>query len=172
MTDDRNRCQSGVDFVLGFGVFFVTLSFVVVVIPELLSPFAAPEGPAVADRAVGTLAGDLLASGTVGTLNERCTAEFFDGSGASCSFDAADPTTELVGISEIHSVNVTLETGVPGGSTTEVVCYDGSDIQSCTDGGEPLARGEDPPSKTRSVQTASRVVRVDGQTLWLKLRVW
>jgi len=171
MTEDRDRCQSGVDFVLGFGVFFVTLSFVVVVIPELLSPFAGPEGPVVADRAVETLSSDILAAGTVGTLNEGCTVAFFDGTDRdSCSFEGTDSMASLVGVSEFHSLNVTLEES--GRSDANIVCHDGDDIVDC-DGGKPLAaRGGAPPTGTTTVHTASRVVRVDGETLWLKLRVW
>lgn len=164
------RGQSSIDFIVGLGVFFLTLSFVLVVLPDLLSPFAAPEGPVVADRAAGTLGGELLASGTLGTLNETCTAEFFAGSGTSCSFDASDPTTTILGVAGTHGANVTLTWN--GSSDGEVVCYDGTDVVDCSSGGDRLARGDAPPENTRSVRTASRVVRVDGETLTLTVRVW
>lgn len=164
-----DRGQSGVDFVIGFGVFFVTLSFVITVVPELLAPFAGLEGPLVADRAVETLSGDLLVGGTVGTLDEGCTAAFFDGRDSTC-VDGSESMASLVGVSERHRLNVTLEES--GQARSEVLCYDGDDVVSCDSGGSPATRGGPPPTSTASVHTASRVVRVDGRTVWLKLRTW
>lgn len=168
----HGRGQSSIDFVVGLGVFFLTLSFVIVLLPDLLSPFAAPEGPVVADRAAETLGGELLASGTLGSLNETCTDEFFDGSGASCSFDASDSTTALLGLSDTYSVNVTLEWNGSDDTDSEIACYDGSSVRDCSNGGDRLARGDAPPDTTRSVRTASQVVRVAGETLSLTVRVW
>jgi hypothetical protein len=148
----ENRGQSAIDFLIGFGIFFVTFTFVIVLIPDLLSPFAQQEGPVVADRAVETLSSDLLASGTVGVLNDTCTDQFFQGSGTDCSFDASDRTTTLLGVSDKHGLNVTLER---------------------TDTGDQrLARGLSPPGDTQSVRTARRLVRVYDQHHILKLRVW
>lgn len=165
------RGQSSIDFIVGLGVFFLTLSFVLVLIPDLLSPFATPEGPVVADRAAGTLSGELLASGTLGALDETCTDEFFSGSGTSCSFDAGDSTTAILGVSGTYSVNVTLTWNDSSGDRA-IACYDGTNVLDCSSGGDPLARGDPPPADARSVRTASRTVRVDGETLALTVRVW
>jgi len=151
-----DRGQSGIDFVVGFGIFFLTLSFVVVLIPELLAPFGAQEGPVVADRAVETLASDLLAANATGVLDQTCTTEFFAGSGSTCSFDAAESTGAIVGISGEHSLNVTLERDVDGDGTAEV----------------DLARGREPPGDTQSVRSARRVVTLDGEAYFLELRAW
>ena len=153
-TSDRG--QSGVDFVIGFGVFFLTLSFVVVLIPELLAPFGAQEGPVVADRAVETLASDVLAANATGVVNQTCTTEFFAGSGTTCSFDAAEPTSAIVGVSGEHSLNVTLERDGDGDGTAEVA----------------FARGREPPGDTQSVRSARRVVTFDGEAYVLELRAW
>ncbi|WP_255152360.1 DUF7287 family protein [Halorarius halobius] len=166
----RARGQSSVDFVLGFGVFFLTFSFVVTLLPELLAPHAAQQGPAVADRAVDTLTGDLLAGDAVGTLDASCTAAFLT-RGTCAEFDGSDPTARLLGVSDEYQLNVTLERYVAGDAGTELACYDGG-VVDCATGGTPLARGPAPPSNTQSVRTASRVVRVDGETLSLELRVW
>jgi hypothetical protein len=171
MTTRTIRGQSSIDFVIGFGVFFLTFSFVILLLPELLSPFSGPQETVVADRAAGTLTGDLLASGTVGVLNQTCTAEFLTGSGSTCSFGGTS-TTALVGISDEHTVNVSLEQNVSSGPETEVVCYNGTAIQECASGGDTLARGAPPPADTKSVRTASRVVTVAGETLYLRVRVW
>lgn len=174
-TSVEPRGQSGVDFIIGFGVFFLTLSFVLVLIPDLLSPFAQQEGPVVADRAIETLGSDLLAGGTVGTLNATCTGEFFEKSGTSCGFDASDSTTALLGISDEHQVNVMLENHTAS-QGIEVACYDrdNSGVVDCSTAGADfkLARGPSPPGDSQSVRAARRVVRVDGETYFLELRVW
>lgn len=168
------RGQSSIDFLIGFGIFFLVFSFVITLIPDLLSPFAAQEGPAVANRAADTLAGDLLATGTVGSLNAACTAEFFDtpGSSGCTSFDGNSSSSTLLGLSEEYRLNVTLERNVTADPGTEVFCYDGTDALACSDGGTPLARGDPPPGDTQSVRSARRVVELDDRTLLLKLRVW
>lgn len=170
---DDDRAQSTIDFVVGIGVFFLTFSFVVLLVPELASPFAGAEEAVVADRAVDTLSGDLLATGTVGVLDGTCTEAFFAGSGTACGFDAARPTHELLGVEEGAQLNVTVERRAgTGGSATEVVCYDGAAVRDCASGGDALARGPAPPSTTQSVRVATRVVRLDGETLLLRLRTW
>lgn len=174
VTEPSDRAQSAIDFIIGFGIFFLTLSFVLVLIPELLSPFSGQEGPVVADRAIETLSGELLATGTVGGLNETCTAEFFDGSGTTCSFDASDPTADVLGISDAHSLNVTLEQNTTVAPGTEVVCYDGNSVVDCSSNASALtlARGPDPPGRTQSVRSARRLVSLGGEQVFLKLRVW
>lgn len=165
------RGQSGIDFVVGFGIFFLTLSFVLVLAPELLAPFGAQESPVVADRAVETLASDLLAGGPVGTLDERCTVDFFRGSGDACPFDPGESTAALLGVSVERGLNVTLERDVDADGELEVVCHDGAGVATCPSNGG-LARGRVPPGDTQSVRTARRVVTVDGEAYFLQLRVW
>ncbi len=172
MTGAFDRSQSSIDFVIGFGVFFLTLSFVLILLPELLSPFAGPEGPVVAARSADVLAGDLLAGGAVGTLDETCTEEFFDGSGSSCSFDASDSMTTIVGVSDTYNLNVTIEGNVSGDAETEILCYNGTAVLDCGAGGDRLARGDSPPRDTQSVRTVTRTVRIDGRVARLKQRVW
>lgn len=166
-----SRGQSAVDFVIGFGVFFVTLTFVLVFIPDLLSPFGAQEGPAVADRAVETLTSDLLAAGSVATLDPTCTEEFFAESGTSCAFDGNDPVPTILGVSNEYQFNVTVEQNATADPGLEVVCYDGSSVVACPNTTR-LARGPAPPGDTQSVRTARRVVSIDGETAFVKLRVW
>lgn len=172
MTASTHRAQSSIDFVIGIGVFFLSLSFVIVLLPELLSPFSMQEGPIVADLAMGTLTADHFSSGQVGRLDETCVAEFFQGSGTTCSFDASEPTPTITGIPGYYSVNVTLEHNRSSSPGTEVACYDGTAVLDCSTGGEPLTRGDPPPVDSGSVWTERTVVSVDGETLWLKLRVW
>lgn len=172
MTGSTHRAQSSIDFVIGIGVFFLSLSFVIVLLPELLSPFSMQEGTMVADLAIGTLTVDHFASDQVGELDETCVAEFFAGSGTTCSFDASEPTTAITGIPEYYSLNVTLEHNSSSSPGTELACYNGTAVLDCSTGGDPLRRGDPPPADSRSVWTEREVVSVDGETLWLKLRVW
>lgn len=173
MVEPVDRGQSSVDFVIGIGVFFLAFSFVVVLLPDLLSPFANQAGPAVTDQAIGALAGGQLAADRVGRLDETCVEEFLiDESGTSCSFDAGDPSTTIAGIPDKYSLNVTLERNDTAAPGTEVVCYNGTAVLACSTGGDPLVRGRSPPTDSRSVWTARRVVSVDGETLWLNVRVW
>lgn len=166
------RGQSSIDFVLGMAVFFLTLTFVVALLPELMSPFEDPAGAVVADRALGTLSGGLLASETPGTLAEPCAADFFGGAGTDCAFDANTPTPELLGVSDDYRVNVTLQRRAGPNATLAVACYDGSDVLDCTGGGDRLARGPPTPDGSRTVRSARRVVRMDDQPLLLTVRVW
>jgi hypothetical protein len=166
------RGQSRVDFLVGIGVFFLTLSFVLVLLPELLGPFAGPENPAVADRATAGLTEDLLAGSAAGTLNLTCTDEFFRAQGSTCGFDATDATTALVGVDDRHELNVTVERNASAAPGTEVLCSNGTAITQCTAGGTPLTRGSDPPTGTQSVRSAHRVVSVGGDVVVIELRVW
>lgn len=166
------RGQSTVDFIIGFAIFIIAFTFIITLIPELLSPYAVQEGPVVTDRAAATLEGDLLATQPVGTLNATCTGEFFNGSGTSCGFDASRSTTALLGLSDQYTVNATVEHNVTADSGTEIACYDGSGVVDCASGGTPLARGPSPPGDVRTVRSARRVVRIGNETLLLKLRVW
>lgn len=178
---NRGRGQSSIDYVIGFAVFVLTFSFVVTLVPDLLSPYTAQATPVVADRAVDTLAGanGLLAAGPVGTLNRSCTEEFFDETNSSaCSTlqGGTTPTARLLGVTDFYDVNVTLERNVTGGPETEVVCWDRSAgvLDPDCSASSPLAlkRGPSPPGDTRSVSVARRLVSLDDRALFLKLRVW
>ncbi|MFB6189502.1 MAG: hypothetical protein ABEI57_06430, partial [Halapricum sp.] len=104
-------------------------------------------------------------------LDATCSAEFFDGSGTSCGFDASEPMTDLIGVSGNHQLNVTLERLHPADGT-EIVCHNGTAVVDCSQGGTPMARGKSPPGNTQSIRTARRVVSVDGRTLVLRVREW
>jgi hypothetical protein len=167
------RGQSSVDFVVGFAVFFIVLSFILVAVPELLSPFGESEGPVVADRALTSLTDNLLAtSGSVSGVNASCTQDFFAGTNASCGFDGDKATTELLGISGTYQVNITVKRNLTTTPETAVVCYDGSVTACGGSGSTRLARGPPPAGETTTVQSASRVARLSDKAVFIELRVW
>lgn len=183
-----HRGQTGVDFLVGVGVFMLTVGFVVAFVPGMFSPFVGgQELSLVADRGADTLVGDLLAAPAPSVLDEGCTVAFFGvGSDAGCGFSQAETTGDglasELGLTNpdspryntVYRVNVTLERSVPGTPEREVLC--GSDtpspsVHTCGSGTR-LAVGPPVTSTTESVVTTSRVVYVSGGEAILVVRVW
>lgn len=180
-----DRGQTGVDFLVGIGVFLLTVGFVVAFVPGILAPFSDDqELPLVADRAADTVVGDLLAGPEPSVLDVACTLEFFGvGSGGGCSL-VPDPSgdglaTEL-GLSSTgggryntqYHVRVSLEPNVPDDPDRGVLCgTDAPSVHTCG-AGTRLEIGPRVPTSTDSVVTATRVVYVDGQDAILVVRVW
>lgn len=167
-----HRGQTHIDFLVGVGVFLLTVGFVFAFVPGMVTPFAGgQEHPVVADRAGGALAEDLLADGSPSVLNTSCTLAFFGAaSDAGCPFDAAVPLTERVGIDARYRLNVSLKRADSGG--IDVLCTDGTGVQPCASGGDRLAAGPAIPQDSNSVTVATRGVYVDGTTAVLEVSVW
>lgn len=157
------RGQTGFDFMVGMGVFLITLGLVLGHVPDLFQPFASDTGPdmVASDRSAARLAEDLLVEDVTspGVLNETCTGEFFDADGitGTCRFDddAADIHAALA-VDTTTRVNVTIES-------------EGS-VHSLP-GPVWLAVG-DSPASTSEVVVANRLVYLEGQQLRLVVRVW
>lgn len=75
-----NRGQTGVDFIVGVGIFLLTVGFVVAFVPGMLSPFTEEStGRLVADRIADDLVADTLATGPGSdTLDPERTWAFFN----------------------------------------------------------------------------------------------
>lgn len=161
---DRERGQTLPDFAVGIAVFLVTITFVVVFVPQLIVPFEDPERPAVAERVASDLSRDALAEReTPSMLNESRTLAFFD----------EELETERLGVDSRYSVNVTLRNASSDARTSAVLCADGDSIRDCdAAGGPPLEAGPSVPEDDRSVSTARVGVFTDGTDAVLEVRVW
>lgn len=178
--DRADRGQTGVDYLVGIGVFLLTVGFVVAFLPGTLTPFTTGTAqPLVADRAADTVVAGLADGPEPNVLNTTCTLAFFGvGSDAGCAFDATetsndDTLAEALGLREFTRVNVTLERSVDGTVTREVCSGSASPpaIEPCASGGVPLTTGPPVPEGGPAV-TASRTVSVDGTDAVVVIRVW
>lgn len=175
-----DRGQTGLDYLVGIGVFLLTLGFVVAFLPGTLTPFTAgTDQPLVADRAADTVVAGLADGPEPNVLNTTCTLAFFGvGSDAGCAFDAAETSDDdalagALGLREFTRVNVTLERSVDGPTTREICSGTASPpaIDPCATGGTPLTTGPPVPEGAPAV-TASRTVYVDDTDAVVVVHVW
>ncbi|WP_255195953.1 DUF7287 family protein [Halorarius litoreus] len=178
-TGGSARGQTGLDFLVGIGLFLLTVGFVLAFVPGTLTPFSdATEQPLVADRLADTVVAGLAEDTEPNVLNTTCTVAFFGvAPDTGCAFDGSETTTAdglatELGAPAFTRVNVTLERSVAGTSTRTVRCGTASPlaIGDCSSG-SPLATGNAVPADA-SVVTATRAVWVDGQDAVVVVRVW
>ncbi|MFB6252626.1 MAG: hypothetical protein ABEI27_13260 [Halobellus sp.] len=168
-TDRKQRTESGraqttIDFAIGISLFLVVVAAVVAFVPAIFAPFESTDGPQTADRIATSLSTDRLGDPAEPyALNETCTNAFFiqldngTNAPATCQFDVtADATTALFGLPGTRDVNVSIRTldGAPANRP----------------GGEYVAGP--PVSEANAVNAAQRIVRFDGETYRLLVRVW
>lgn len=170
-----SRGQTGIDFIIGIGVFLVSIAFVFSFVPGMLAPFGDAAGdPIVADRIADELVYEDLA-GTAGpsVLDEQCTLAFFGHAATpGCPFDDSGDPEDWLAIPPRTHLNVTIEKNFDSNPGREVACWDSGSLTDCDTGGDRLAYGDPPPTKSASVATASRVVHVGGSDAVLTVRVW
>ena len=172
-----DRAQTTLDFMIGAGVFLLTVAFVLGVIPGMIDPFnESQETTLVADRLATQVSEGMLAEPDQPTiLNETCMNAFFNdslGSGAGCpvSFDAGeDDLSARLGVDGRYSVNVSIERNTTGGPGFDILYTDGETVGAT--GHTRLAAGRNPPV-TSSVVVASRTAFVDGKDVRVVVRVW
>lgn len=180
--DRPDRGQTGLDYLVGIGVFLLTVGFVLAFLPGTLTPFSdASERPLVADRAADTVVAGFADGPEPNVLNATYTEAFFDGTGT-YRFDNTKTTTQAglrseLGVPPFTRVNVTLERSVTGNQnelgTREILCSNGGSFVVCSSPptGTRLATGLPAPADG-SVVTATRAVYVDGQDAVVVVRVW
>lgn len=176
---DGDRAQTTIDFMIGAGVFMITVGFVLGVIPGMIDPFSeSQETTLVADRLATQISEGMLAKPDQPTvLNQTCVNAFFDqdldpGSGADCPVPFDETVTDLpdrLGVREYYSINVTLERDIDSDGQLEILSTDGNDISGT--GPSRLAIGDSPPDR-QSVVVASRTAFVDGMDVRVMIRVW
>lgn len=117
------RGQTGIDFVVGVGIFLLTMAFVVGFVPGMFAPFGhGTQAPIVADRAADSLIyGNWSAAPGTVTLNDTKTDRFF----------SAPPAGTTFGISSTRW-NVTLENGTATLSAGRPVPTDGASVSTAT----------------------------------------
>lgn len=163
---DCGRGQTLPDFAVGIAIFLVTITFVVVFVPQLIVPFEDQEQPAVAERIANDLSRDLLAErGTPSMLNESRTLAFFN--------DSLE--TERLGVDSTYSVNVTLRNASSDARQSAILCDSGGgSIVDCDDAAADTLLGAGPsvPQDDRSVGTARVGVFTSETDAVLEVRVW
>lgn len=170
---ERRRGQTLVDFVVGIAILLVTLSFIVVFVPQLTLPFEDTEQPVVAERGTSELTYLITEEDGASKLNESCTVAFFtqDG-GAGCQFATDDAVTEQLGIDGSYTVNVTLRTAPSDTLNSTVLCGDNASVDGCDGDGEQLAEGPAVPDGEVTVSTVRRTVFTEERNAVLELVVW
>lgn len=163
---EHERGQTTIDYSIGISIFLVVLSFTLLFVPSLISPFteSTQDQKVISNKVADTVSKSLLVESvsTPFVLDSECTEEFFDGDGsvASCTFDVAVDgdqwdLNDAVGVREGVFVQVTIE------DSSGVVTHNGVDLEA----------GPDPGGIT-GVTIAKRIVRLDGDTYTLFVRVW
>lgn len=175
-----DRSQTGIDFVVGMGIFLLTVGFVVGFVPGMLTPFGDETGtPLLADRIADELVGDALAASPgSASLDEECTIAFFGaGSPTGCPFEGDGPATDWLALPDGAHLNVTVERDVAGPAPRETLCASVGDstdgnVTTCEDGNTRLAYGLAVPGVGASVTTATRLVALDGEAVVVVVRLW
>lgn len=106
-TQRHNRGQTTQDFVMGIGVFLITLTFVFGFFPQLMSPYdagAGAEEASLASRSASTVLSEIETVGAKNDVNSTKAAEYFDHN-LSEQFVHANLT-----LPDAVSVNVTIRT--------------------------------------------------------------
>lgn len=174
-TGSPERGQTGIDFIVGVGIFLLTIAFVFSFVPGALAPFGdSADHSMVADRIGDDLVYENL-GGTAGpsVLDDQCTLAFFGyASSAECPFDGAGAPEDWLAVPPRTHLNVTVEKNVDATPGREVLCWNAGRPTECTTGGDRLAYGDTTPTTSASVATASRVVSLGGTDAVLVVRVW
>lgn len=172
-----DRGQTGVDFLIGIGIFLLTAGFVFGFVPGILVPFDGDQSaPLVSDRVADTLVDDYFVDrpGSV-VLNETCTVAFFNASvvdGSGCGFDPSEPDLAArLGIDGGYRMNVTVVRNVPGNQTRARLYGDADGVTTDASGTTPLAVGDPVPAQG-SISTATRLVHVGGQDAVVVVKLW
>lgn len=169
------RAQTGIDFLIGMGVFLLTVGFIVGFVPGMFAPFTGDQQQQlVADRTADALVHGLLAGDGPSVLDTACTVAFFGvDNDATCPFDESDPVRDRVGFPAQYELNVTLERNVTGDAAREVLCGTAENVTACgPDASHRLTAGEQPPRQAGNVVTAARVAYADERDARLVVRVW
>lgn len=175
--------QTTLDFAIGISVFLVVIIFIFSFAPGILSPFTVTgQSDAVTvDRVADQLSQDTLGSPDRPHLLDRgCTVSFFDREfnetpvlADQCRYGDA-PLNDQVGLSEPMSVNVTLTGNLSGGSESVQLYWDSDDrtlVDDSESGDVRLAIGDEPDER-RATTTATRVVRLHGEDVTLRVVVF
>jgi hypothetical protein len=151
----QGRGQTGVDFIVGVGIFLLTIGFVVTFVPGMLGPFSDDKtGPLVADRIADDLVERTLATGAgTSTLDPDRTRAFFDGTAL----------PDRLALPDGSHLNVTIEASSPG-STARTIVESPS--------GTPLAMGEPIPRAGASIATTTRLAAFEGEAVVVVVRLW
>lgn len=171
---DGTRGQTTLDFVVGIGVFLLVMGFAAGFVPEMYASFDDdPQRGLVADRTADRLVASLVTDDeTPSVVNETCASAFLRQHGSACGVDTADPLHEQVGIGPRYRLNVSLQRDTGSDPGLETLCHDGSGVASCSGGGTPLAVGPAVPADRSSIDSARRLVFVDGRDATVVVTVW
>lgn len=156
------------DFVVGVAIFLLAVTFVAVLVPQLLLPFDDQERPVVAERITTELGTDVLTErDTRSQLNESGTRSFFA--------LAENEALETLGVEPWYSLNVTLRNASSSEPDSVILCEsDGGEWidDGCADPSDRFAIGDPVPRDRQSVSTGRRAVFAGETDVVLEVRVW
>ncbi|MFC7135030.1 MULTISPECIES: DUF7287 family protein [Salinibaculum] len=179
------RGQTTLDFATGVSVFLLTVLFVFIFVPGILTPFTqtAQEETVTANRVADLVTKDIVADPAEPyLLDGPCTAALLNGTysaGSDCGFDGSTLEARL-DLDQFQSVNITLR-GSPSHGGNELMCWDATNAavvnqtasRPCTASDVFLLQaGEDVPDNRGSVVTARRVASLEGTVVSVEVRVW
>lgn len=172
------RGQTTLDFATGVSVFLLTIVFVFVFVPGILTPFTqtAQEETVTTNRVADLVTKDLAASPSEPyILDGECAAALLSNAAdPGCGFSGSTLEARL-DLGEFQSVNITLR-GAPNWNNEAVACWDSGEntvvnVSNATCDTE-LRAGDVPPEGSDSVVTARRIVSIEGTVLAMEVQVW
>lgn len=164
---DRRRGQTLPDFTVAIAIFLITVAFITLFVPQITQPFDDQEQPVVAERITGELANGAFAEeGTAAQLDESATIDFFD------TNENGGDVLDFVGIDRAYNVNVTIRDAPSQSANSTILCYDGTEVQDCDNGGDKLQIGEEIPEEDRAIATTRQTLFVGDRVVVLEVGVW
>lgn len=156
------------DFVVGVAILLLTVTFVAILVPQLLLPFEDQEQPVVAERITTELGSDVLTEQDIRfKLNESETQSFF--------VLKEDEALDELGVGPWYSLNVTLRNASSSEPDSVILCESDGDAwieNGCADPSDKFAIGEPVPLDRESVSTGQRAVFAGETDVVLEVRVW
>lgn len=169
LSDERGQLVQ--DYALGISLFLITMAFVAVFIPNLLTPFSdvGDEGELIkTERTADHLLDRVLVEQTDQTfavLDRQCTAAFFSGTvEPECprGDEYGEGMSEFFGLRDFDNVNITVVEPDTGNIAT---------VTDSTGTTTELRRGDSPPEQ-QSQSILRRKAIIDGDVVRLRVVVW
>lgn len=167
--EDTARGQTLPDFTVAIAIFLLTVSFILLFIPQMIEPFDDQEQSVVAERITSELGNsELTENGTSGQLNESATVAFFN--------NTEQEALEQVGVDTTYSLNVTIRDSPSPAPQSSVLCADntadGWAITDCKNGSIKLETGQAKPHNSRSVATTRLTLFTGDRDVVMEVGVW
>ncbi|ELZ29201.1 hypothetical protein C475_03254 [Halosimplex carlsbadense 2-9-1] len=176
-----DRGQSVFDFSIGVSLFLVVVLGTLVFVPTAFGSLSDDSGTDSEDSLATERVADYLVetalsgSGDSSELDQRCTLAYFRDQGE-CGFGADNGFAVDSGRAPYQPLNVTFEADVNGDGTRERRCLDTSGNGALVGVGDgscdtPLTAGSS-AVRNQNYVTATRLVRFEGEDVFVVVRTW